>query len=107
MRRSQHMKRQKKVDVPMAVDSSDSGQDSGHLVNRFMRVTVTSAVSRVCVNFITLTFRAPGRNHTVSTLLEATAMLCFSMNSGIAPVRSSYELSVQCTGSGRSDRMAR
>ena len=32
------MKRQK-VDVPMAVDSSDSGQDSGHLVNPFMRVT--------------------------------------------------------------------
>ena len=32
------MKRQK-VDVPMAVDSSDSGQDSGHLVDPFMRVT--------------------------------------------------------------------
>ena len=32
------MKRQK-VNVPMAVDSSDSGQDSGHLVNPFMRVT--------------------------------------------------------------------
>ena len=32
------MERQK-VDVPMAVDSNDSGQDSGHLVNPFMRVT--------------------------------------------------------------------
>ena len=32
------MKRQK-VDVPMAVDLSDCGQDSGHLVNPFMRVT--------------------------------------------------------------------
>ena len=32
------MKRQK-VDVLMAVDSSDSGQDSGHLVNPFLRVT--------------------------------------------------------------------
>ena len=32
------MKRQK-VDVPMAVDSSDSAQDSGHLVNPFLRVT--------------------------------------------------------------------
>ena len=32
------MKR-KKVDVPMAVDSSDSGQDGGQLVNPFMRVT--------------------------------------------------------------------
>ena len=32
------MKRQK-VDFPMAVDASDSGQDSGHLVNPFMRVT--------------------------------------------------------------------
>ena len=32
------MKRQK-VDVPMAADSSDFGQESGHLVNPFMRVT--------------------------------------------------------------------
>ena len=32
------MKKQK-VDVPMAVDSSDSGQDRGRLVNPFMRVT--------------------------------------------------------------------
>ena len=60
------MERQK-VDVPMAVDSNDSGQDSGHLVNPFMRVTkymtrhlATLRVSlelplftRACINFIT------------------------------------------------------
>ena len=97
---------------PWLVDSSDSGQDSGHLVNPFMRVTqlhdeafghlkrvtVTSAVSRACVNFITLTFRAPDRNHTVSALFEAIAMFCFSMNSGIAPVRSNSELIVPTQG---------
>ena len=91
------MKRQK-VDVPMAVDSSESGQDSGHLVNQLMRVTkymtrhlATLRVSLelplftpTFLNFITLTFRAPSRSHIVSTPLEAIAMLCFSMNSGIA-----------------------
>ena len=60
------MERQK-VDVPMAVDSNDSGQDGGHLVNPSMRVTkymtrplATLRVSlelllftRACVNFIT------------------------------------------------------
>ena len=91
------MKRQN-VDVPMAVDSSDSGQDSGHLVNPFMRVTkymtrhlvtfrgsqLPPPFTRTCLFFITLTFRAPGRNQCQHHLKDI-AMLCFSMNSGIAP----------------------
>ena len=51
------MERQK-VDVPMAVDSNDSGQDSGHLVNPFMRATLRVSLelplfTSVCVHFIT------------------------------------------------------
>ena len=88
MRREELMKRQK-VNVPMAVDSSDTGQDSGHLVNPFMRVTEYTTrhlatlrvalelplFTRACVNFNTLAFRAPGRSHIVSTPLVAIAML--------------------------------
>ena len=54
--------------------------------------------TRACLFFITLTFRALGRNHTMSTPFEAIAMLCFSMNSGIPLLRSSSELIVHCTG---------
>ena len=85
----------------MAVDSNDSGQDSGHLVNPFMRVTkymrrrlATLRVSLELPLFARACIQSTSRN----LPLEAIEMLCFSMNNGIAVVRSSSELIVQCTG---------
>ena len=49
------------------------------------------AVTAACLNFITLTFKALGRNHIVSTIFEAIAMLCFRETVGVhvsAPVLS-------------------
>ena len=75
MRREEHMKRQN-VDVPIAVVSRDSGQDSGYVVNPFMRVTkymtrhlatlresqLLPPFTGACLFFINLTFGALGRN---------------------------------------------
>ncbi|CAL1201495.1 unnamed protein product [Candida parapsilosis] len=52
--------------VPLAVVSLDNDEAFGYL----KRVIVTPAVYPRLLNFFTLTFRASGRNHIVSTSLS-------------------------------------
>ena len=92
------MKRQH-VDVVIGNNRSFCGDDSEiSLIHSCACVIGIPPFTRACLFFITLTFRALGRNHIVSTPFQGMAMLCFSTNSGIAPARASSELIVHCTG---------
>eukprot|EP00347_Sterkiella_histriomuscorum_P023354 403334965 len=87
-------------------------RDSGNLVNPFMRVTnqmtrhlatlresqLLPPFTRAWLNFFTLTFRALGRNHIVSTPFQGHHNAWFLLNCRVPLVRSSSESIVHCSG---------